>query len=132
MPVGRVLAIMDAARAEDKADWQKHVIQAWTLGRVVDAAITSSQDMPQTKADQKKKISDGKITAAKRARIQHDKMWYDALRSPQHTGEWLGMPDILGPPERPPEKSREDRAKEGYEAARRALRNLLGGKRSPE
>ncbi len=84
--------------------------------------------MPQTKADQRKKIGDAKITAAKKHRIQHDKMWYDALSSPQHTGEWLGMPNVLGPPKRPPKKTREQRAQEGVEAAHRALRNLLGGR----
>jgi hypothetical protein len=88
--------------------------------------------MPQTKADAKRKVSDAKITAAKKHRKQHDKMWYDSLRSPQHHGDWLGMPDLLGKPPKPPEKTREERAQEGLEAAKRALRNLLGGRRPAE
>lgn len=107
---------------------QRLVFQNWAVARAIDAAITSSQDMPQTKADQKRKVSDAKITAAKKARKQHDKVWYDSLRSPQHHGDWLGIPDVLGPPPQPPpEKSADERAREGMEAAKRALRNLLGG-----
>lgn len=101
----------------------------WALGRAVDAAITASQDIPQTKADSKKTTSDAKIAAAKRQRIEHDKLWYDALRSPQYYGEWLGMPHVLGAPDRPPERTSEDRAKEGMDAAKRALRNLLSPRR---
>jgi len=129
LPVGRVLAILDAVQADEKAEWESRIVSMWALGRAVDAAITSSQDMPQTKADTKKKPSDAKLAQAKKHRIEHDKLWYDALRSPKHYGAWLGMPHVLGEPERPPEKTSEDRAKEGMEAAKRALRNLLSPRR---
>ena len=94
------------------------------MARTIDAAITSSQDIPQTKADQKRKITDAKITAAKKHRMEHDKVWYNSLQSPAHYGEWLGMTDVLGPPPKRPERTNAERAEEGMEAAKRVLRAM--------
>lgn len=91
----RLLDTIEAAEKERLAEWMTGL---WVGARVAYHALTADGEMPQTRAEQKKPISNGRISRAKRMREGHDRQWLDALRSPTHFGAFIGMPTILGEP----------------------------------
>lgn len=127
MECAYVCRVLDMIEAEEKARLQEWLIGEWVAARGRHHAFIADKDVPQTKADQKKKPSEFKIAEAKAFRQKHDPEWYEALSSPRHFGAFLGMEGIMGPPpEKPPEKSREEKIRDGFAAAHRALKGILG------
>lgn len=128
MECARVWAVLDLADEEEKTRLQEWLVGEWVGARGRHHATVAAAELPQTSADRKKKPSEFKLADAKRSREKHDAEWYEALSSPRHFGAFLGFQQILGPPpEKPPEKTREEKIRDGFAAATRALRGILGG-----
>lgn len=132
MPCARFEARLERTarkvREEDEEDLRRWMIGLWAQSRALYHALTANNDLPQTRADQKRSVSDAQLERAKKARIEHDEAWLRAITSPKHFGAFLGMPSILGEPEDEPAESTKgaDGPSGALATAKRVLKSVFG------
>lgn len=105
----------------------------WVAARSQYHADITDKDVPQTKAEQKKSISDQKILKAKKHREKHDEEWLRAIGSPRHFGSFLGLESVLGaPPEETVKSAKEikEERKAAFDDFRRRFEEAAGTKNS--
>lgn len=96
---------------EKKEDQRWQIWSAYAQARSLYHALASNQDLPTTEQDyqrqEKKKkkkgnpLTPGEWERAQEAynqRVEHDQSWREALLSPAHFAQFMGMPQVFGEP----------------------------------
>lgn len=105
MPFARFQRRLKAAReqAEEKLknEERRHRLGLWVQAKTLYSALVADKPVPQTKAEQNKKASDGELMQAKRSRQEHDAQWLKALSHPYHLEEAMGLMHVFQAPPEP-------------------------------
>ncbi|PLS82283.1 MAG: hypothetical protein CYG60_24765 [Actinobacteria bacterium] len=102
MPFWRFFKRRERLKEQLLDEEKRWMLGQWMQARTLYAALTSDKDLPPTKAEHegKKRINWAKLEEARQQRLLHDKRWMQALSDPREFGAYMGMPHILGEPEK--------------------------------